>query len=243
MNRSRQMTIYPAIDLFEGKAVRLQRGDYTQMTVYSDDPVTVALGFKAAGAVAVHIVDLEGARNGEPANYEIIERIAGETGLFVQVGGGIRTAETIKRYLETGVKRVILGTAAISQPGFLQDMLNVFNEAIAVSVDIKDGFAAIKGWTEVTNLDAVDYCCELDKTGVGTIISTDISKDGMLHGTNLELYKLLRSRLSAELIASGGVTSLDEIKTLSGLGIDGAILGKALYTGDIDIKKAVQLCR
>jgi len=235
------MTIYPAIDLYEGKAVRLQRGDYEQMTVYSDDPVSVALGFKKVGATALHIVDLEGARDGKPANFEVIKRIAAETGLFIQVGGGIRTSETIEEYLNAGIKRVILGTAAVSKPGFLQEMVGKHKNAIAVSVDIKDGLVAIKGWTEVSNQDAIDFCNTVSDLGVQTLICTDISKDGMLSGTNMELYQTLRLKLSIGLIASGGVSSLDEIKTLSRLGMDGAILGKALYSGDIDLAEAVRV--
>jgi len=237
------MTIYPAIDLFQGKAVRLKRGDYDNMTIYSDDPVSVAQGFKKAGATALHIVDLEGARDGKPANNKVIEQIINETGLFVQVGGGIRTPETIEKYLSIGVKRIILGTAAVSKPGFLQEMTEHFKEAIAVSVDIKDGRVAIKGWTEISNHDAIEFCETVSNIGVKTLICTDISKDGMLSGTNMELYKTLRSKLSIGLIASGGVSAIDEIKTLSKLNMDGAILGKALYTGDINLAEAVKICQ
>jgi len=234
------MTIYPAIDIYEGKAVRLQRGDFTQMTVYGDDPVSVASGFKNAGATALHVIDLEGARNGIPANHEIIKRIASESGLFVQAGGGIRTAETIKEYFDAGVGRVILGTAAVSQPGFLQECIKCYGDAVAVSVDIKDGLVAVKGWTEVSILDAIKFCSTVSEKGIQTLICTDISKDGMLSGTNIGLYRLLRSKLSITLIASGGVSSLKELKTLSGLGINGTILGKALYTGNIDLKEAIK---
>jgi phosphoribosylformimino-5-aminoimidazole carboxamide ribotide isomerase len=237
------MILYPAIDLYEGKAVRLKRGDYAQMTVYSDDPVSVAFGFKQAGATNAHVVDLEGARDGKPANFDVIERIVAESGLFVQVGGGIRTAETIVKYLNAGVKRVILGTAAVATPGFLSEMVDGFGEAIAVSVDIKDGYVAIKGWTEVSCQSALEFCDMVEKLGVKTLICTDISKDGLLSGTNMELYRTLRSRLSIGLIASGGITSLDEIETLSGLGMDGAILGKALYTGAIDLSEGVKLLK
>jgi len=237
------MIIYPAIDLFEGKAVRLKRGDYEQMTVYSADPAAVAKKFKENGATALHIVDLEGARDGKPANFEVIKHIAAETGMLIQVGGGIRTQETIEKYLSAGVKRTILGTAAVSEPGFLQKMTKQFGEAIAVSVDIKDGYVAIKGWTEVSNQDALDFCNAVNELGVKTLICTDISKDGMLKGTNIELYKTLRNKLSIGLIASGGVTTTDEIKTLSEMGMDGAILGKALYTGDIDLSEAIKACQ
>jgi len=233
------MLIYPAIDIFEGKAVRLQRGDYAKMTVYNDDPVSVAAGFKQAGASAVHIVDLEGARDGRPANFDVIERIASESGLFTQVGGGIRTFEVIEKYLSTGVKRVILGTAAVSSQGFLQETVDRFGDAVAVSVDIKDGFVAIKGWTETADMNAIEFCGAVDKIGVKTLICTDISKDGMMSGTNIELYRELRSKLSIGLIASGGVSTLDEVLVLSELGMDGAILGKALYTGGIDLSEAI----
>ena len=235
------MIIYPAIDLFEGKAVRLIRGDYAQMTVYSDDPIAVALGFKDAGAVAVHIVDLEGARDGRPANFDVIERIACESRLDIQVGGGIRTAEVIVEYLSAGVKRVILGTAAVSSPDFLPEMVRLFGDQIAVSVDIKDGFVAIKGWTELSDKDALGFCRAVEDVGVQTLICTDISKDGLLEGTNMGLYRTLREKLSINLIASGGITSLDEVKALSALGMDGAILGKALYTGNIALSDAVSV--
>jgi len=234
------MIIYPAIDLYEGKVVRLKRGDYAQKTVYSDDPVSVALGFKEAGATALHIVDLEGALNGKPANTDIIKQITMETGLFIQVGGGIRTPKTIEDYIKAGVKRLILGTAVVSKPELMREMVSNFSEAVAVSVDIKDGFAAVKGWTELSDQDAIDFCGRAEELGVRTLICTDISKDGMQSGTNIELYKTLRQKLTLTLIASGGVTSINEIKTLSEIGMDGAILGKALYTGHIDLKKALQ---
>jgi len=239
------MIIYPAIDLYEGKAVRLKRGDYTQMTVYSDDPLTVAKSFKEAGATALHVVDLQGARDGKPENYEVIKQIANEAGLFVQYGGGLRTAEVIEKTLSAGVNRVILGTAAVSRPGFLEEMVKKHGEAVGVSADIKDGFVAIKGWTEVSKINTLEFCDTVVNQGVKTLICTDISKDGMLSGTNIELYQTLRSRLPIGLIASGGVTSIDEIKKLSELGVDGVILGKALYTGDIDLTKAVgvEKCR
>ena len=235
------MTIYPAIDLYEGKAVRLIRGDYTQMTVYSNDPLSVALEFKESGATTAHIVDLEGARDGKPANFDVIRRIAGESGLNIQVGGGIRTAEIIEKYLEIGVRRVILGTAAVSAPGFLREMVSTFADAIAVSVDIKDGLVAIKGWTELSDKDALAFCRNVEELAVKTLICTDISKDGLLSGTNIDLYHTLRETLSIYLIASGGITSLDEIKTLSDLGIDGAILGKAMYNGNIKLSDAILL--
>ena len=234
------MIIFPAIDLFEGKAVRLLRGDYARMTVYSEDPVGVAVGFKEAGAVAAHIVDLEGARDGKPANFNIIKRTASETGLEIQVGGGIRSVEIIDRYLKAGVRRVIIGTAAVSEPGFLADIAGIYGDAIAVGVDIKDGLVAIKGWTEVSDIDAGSFCRTVEELGIHTIICTDISKDGMLSGTNMELYATLRKELKINIIASGGITTLEEIATLQKLGIDGAILGKALYSGSIELSQALQ---
>ena len=234
------MIIYPAIDLFEGKVVRLVRGDYEQMTVYDNDPVAVSRTFKDAGAEAVHIVDLEGARDGKPANFEVIRDIASESGLGIQVGGGIRTAEIIEKYLHIGVRRVILGTAAVSASGFLTEMVQAFGGAIAVSADIKDGFVAIKGWTELSDKDVFGFCRAVEDFGVQTLICTDISKDGLLSGTNIGLYSTLREKLSIKLIASGGISSIDEIKALSSIGMDGAILGKALYAGNISLKDALR---
>lgn len=234
------MVIIPAIDLYKGEVVRLTRGDYSQMTVYSKDPAAVARGFSDAGAVFAHIVDLEGARSGEPVNFSVIERIVNESGLDIEIGGGIRSAETIGKYLSIGVKRVILGTAAAAEPGFMREMALSFGGVIAVGVDIKDGQVAIKGWTELAGRNAFEFCAEAADSGVCTIICTDISKDGMLGGTNIGLYRTLREKLSVQLIASGGISSLDEIDALSDLGMDGAILGKALYTGGIDLAEAVR---
>jgi len=233
------MIIYPAIDLYEGKVVRLRRGDYEQMTVYSDNPPDVAKGFLEAGATSVHIVDLEGARNGRPANFDVIKRIVAGSGLNVQVGGGVRSAEIIKEYLDIGVRRLILGTAVVSTPGFLREIVKTFGDAVAVSADIKDGFVAIKGWTELSDLDVLGFCRAVEDAGVKTLICTDISKDGLLSGTNIKLYQQLREELSIAIIASGGITGLDEITTLKRAGIDGAILGKALYTGNIDLAAAI----
>ena len=233
------MTIYPAIDIFEGKAVRLTRGDYSQMTVYNNDPAAVALGFREAGAGAAHVVDLEGARDGAPKNFDIIRRITAESGLEVQVGGGIRTAGDVEKYLDAGVRRVILGTAAVSAPGFLSEMVDKYGGAIAVSADIKDSRVAIKGWTEQSEQDVYGFCRAVESAGVQTVICTDISKDGLLGGANTELYRELRAILSIRLIASGGVTTIGEIKALAEMGMDGAILGKALYTGAIKLADAL----
>ena len=235
------MTIYPAIDIYQGKAVRLVRGDYAQMTTYSDDPAAVARGFKQAGASAIHIVDLEGARDGKPANFGVIKRIVAEAGMEIQAGGGIRTKKEIDELINAGVRRVILGTAAVSEPGFLADMVCEYGDAIAASADIRDGRIAVKGWTELSETDALSFCRAVEDLGVRTLICTDISKDGLLAGTNMELYRDLREQLSIRLIASGGISALGEIEALNGLGMDGAILGKALYTGAIDLEEAVKI--
>lgn len=235
------MYIFPAIDLIEGCAVRLVRGDYAQKTIYSHDPAAVAESFTKAGAEYLHLVDLEGAKDGTTPNLETIRKIVARSGLKTEVGGGIRSEETIRKYLDAGVYRVILGTAAITQPDFLEKMVAKYGEKIAVGVDIKDGMVAIKGWTEVSALSCDAFCEKLEKMGVKTVICTDISKDGLLSGTNLELYRHLSAAYSMDLVASGGVTTLEDVAALREMGIYGAILGKALYTGHIDLEKAVKL--
>ena len=237
------MELFPAIDLIGGCAVRLVKGDYAQKTVYSDNPAEVAKSFAAAGAKYLHVVDLEGAKDGGTPNLETIKNIVENGGLLVEVGGGIRSEEVIKKYLDAGVFRVILGTAAVQNPAFLEEMVQKYGEKIAVGVDIKDGMVAIKGWTEVSAESCFDFCEKLQKIGVRTIICTDISKDGLLSGTNLELYKELSEKFSVDIVASGGVTTLDDVKKLADMGMYGAILGKALYTGNIDLKAAVELTK
>ena len=237
------MELFPAIDLIGGCAVRLVKGDYAQKTVYSDDPAEVARSFAAAGAKYLHVVDLEGAKDGGTPNLDTIKNIVKTGNLLVDVGGGIRSEEVIKKYLDAGVFRVILGTAAVQNPAFLEEMVQKYGEKIAVGVDIKDGMVAIKGWTEVSAESCFDFCEKLQKIGVKTIICTDISKDGLLSGTNLELYKELSEKFSVDIVASGGVTTLDDVKKLADMGMYGAILGKALYTGNIDLKAAVELTK
>ena len=237
------MELFPAIDLIGGCAVRLVKGDYAQKTVYSDNPAEVAKSFAAAGAKYLHVVDLEGAKDGGTPNLETIRNIVEKGGLLVEVGGGIRSEKVIKKYLDAGVFRVILGTAAVQNPAFLEEMVQKYGEKIAVGVDIKDGMVAIKGWTEVSAESCFDFCEKLQKIGVKTIICTDISKDGLLSGTNLELYKELSEKFSVDIVASGGVTTLDDVKKLADMGMYGAILGKALYTGNIDLKAAVELTK
>lgn len=233
------MELFPAIDLIGGKAVRLVKGDYAQMTVYSDSPADVAASFERSGAKFLHLVDLEGARDGSQTNLPTIKEIIEKTGLFVEVGGGIRTLETVERYIGVGADRVIIGTAAVTDPEFLEAAVAKYGEKIAVGVDIKDGYVAIKGWTEKSELSCFDFCEKLAKLGVKTIICTDISKDGLLAGTNLELYRELSARFNMDITASGGVSSLDDVRKLAEMGMYGAILGKALYTGNIKLEEAI----
>ena len=237
------MYIYPAIDLYGGKAVRLFKGDYTQMTVYSDDPVGIARDFAAAGASRIHLVDLEGAKAGKPANLSTIAKIIEATGLFAEVGGGIRDMETVESYLAIGVSRVILGTAAVRNPDFLKAALGKYGEKIAVGVDLKGGFVAIKGWTETSELKAGDFFEKMQTLGVKTIVCTDISRDGAMKGSNLNLYRDLSARFDIELIASGGVSSMEDVTALAAMGLHGAIIGKAYYVGAVDLKEAVEAAK
>ena len=237
------MFIYPAIDLVQGKAVRLYKGDYAQMTVYSDSPVQVAKDFEAAGAKHIHLVDLEGAKSGIPENLETIRRIAAQTNLFVEVGGGIRNLETVKTYLDNGVDRVILGTAAVTDPAFLKAALDAYGEKIVVGVDLKDGFVAIKGWTETSDQNADAFFAKMQALGVKTVICTDISRDGVMQGTNLELYRQLSESFQIDLIASGGVSSIADVRALRKMNVHGAIIGKAYYIGAIDLKKAIEVAK
>ncbi len=235
------MFIFPAIDLYEGKAVRLYKGDYDQMTVYSDNPIEIARDFAAAGATKLHIVDLEGAKNGTTPNLELIREIIKETSLFVEVGGGVRNMKTVHTYLQAGVDRVILGTAAVTDEAFLREAVGTYGDKIAVGVDIKDSRVAIKGWTVKSSFDAFRFCRWLEEVGVSTIICTDISKDGAMQGTNRELYHKLTETFKLNIIASGGVSSIDDIKHLRSLDLHGAIIGKAYYTGAIDLKEAIEV--
>ena len=233
------MKILPAIDLSEGCAVRLLKGDYAQKTVYSDDPVSVAKGFREAGGEILHLVDLDGAKAGYAAAAEIVAKIAAEPGMFVEIGGGIRNAETVKQYLDAGVGRVILGTAALRDRAFLEEMVRLYGEKIAVGVDIKNGNVAVQGWTEDDGVKYTDFLDYLDGIGVATVICTDVSKDGAMQGTNRELYRELAAKYSFKVVASGGVSTLDDIKALAKMDIYGAIVGRALYNGAIDLKEAI----
>lgn len=235
------MFLFPAIDLYQGKAVRLLRGDYDQMTVYSNNPPEIAKKFKEAGATHLHLVDLEGAKTGETPNLETIKSIIAQTDLFTEVGGGIRNIDVIDRYLSAGVSRVILGTAAVTEEGFVEQAVAKYGDKIAVGVDIKDGCVAIKGWTESSGIDAFVFCEKMQKIGVSTLICTDISKDGMMQGTNRALYRELSQKFSMNIVASGGVSTLDDVKALAEMDLYGAIIGKAYYTGAIDLKEAISL--
>lgn len=234
------MIIFPAIDLYDGKAVRLYKGDYNNMTVYSEKPQEVAVEFYKSGADHLHLVDLEGARDGGTPNIETIKKIRNSTTAFIEIGGGIRSMDTVKTYIDAGINRVILGTAAVKDRAFLLKAIKEYGEKIAVGVDIKDGLVAIKGWTEKSEFDGFQFCKDMQGIGVETIICTDISRDGAMRGTNLELYKQLKEQLSLNIIASGGVTDMNDIEKLSQIGVHGAIIGKAYYTGAIDLTEAVE---
>ena len=235
------MILYPAIDLYEGKAVRLLRGDYAQMTVYNENGAAVAADFVRCGARRIHIVDLAGARDGGTPNFETVCAIKRESGAFCEVGGGVRDLATVERYLGAGLDRVILGTAAVRDPVFLERAVTRWGEKIAVGVDLRDGFVAVKGWTERSELEAFAFCERLAALGVGAVICTDISRDGAMQGPNLPLYRRLAERFSMELIASGGVSSLDDLRDLRAAGLSGAIIGKAYYTGALDLKEAIEV--
>lgn len=237
------MLIFPAIDLFEKKAVRLYKGDYAQMTVYSEKPLAVAKDFEKAGATCLHLVDLEGAKSGETPNLDVIASIVKNTSLFTEVGGGIRNMETIRAYLDAGVNRVILGTAAVKDPAFLQEALSTYGEKVAVGIDLRDGKIAIKGWTETAEVDTEDFLLSLQNMGLKTVICTDIAKDGAMQGANHALYKMLSERFSLQIVASGGVSSLDDVKRLSAMNLYGAIIGKAYYTGAIDLAEAIEVTK
>ncbi|MBE6796637.1 MAG: 1-(5-phosphoribosyl)-5-[(5-phosphoribosylamino)methylideneamino]imidazole-4-carboxamide isomerase [Ruminococcaceae bacterium] len=235
------MKIFPAIDLYEGKAVRLLKGDYNNLTVYSENPIEIAKDFERQGATELHTVDLEGARDGGTPNIDIIKSFVENTSLNVEVGGGIRSMDTVKAYLDAGVTRVILGTAAVTDEEFLKKAVETYGDKIAVGADIKDGKIAIKGWVEKSDYGTFEFFEKLQKIGVSTVICTDISKDGAMQGTNRELYKELSERFNVNIIASGGVSSLDDVEALNSMKLFGAIIGKAYYTGAIKISDALEV--
>jgi len=237
------MLIFPAIDIFDGKVVRLYKGDYKQMTVYSDDPLKTALDFKRQGAAFLHMVDLQGAKDGTTPNIETVKAVASGASMFTEIGGGIRDMEVVERYLSAGVDRVIIGTAAVTDPEFVRRAAASYGERIAVGVDLRDGFVSINGWTKDTRLTAVDFCKKMRSFGVRTIICTDISRDGTLAGSNHDLYGELISSLDMDIIASGGVSSIEDVKALKSMGLHGAIIGKAYYSGKISLKDAIEVAK
>ena len=237
------MKIFPAIDLYEKKAVRLLRGDYANMTVYSENPIEIARDFEAKGAKYIHMVDLEGAKSDSVStpNLSIVEQVAKETDLFVEIGGGIRDMATVEKYFDCGVSRVILGTAAVTDEEFLTAAVEKYGARIAVGADVKDGYVAIKGWLEKSAYTLDAFLEKLSAIGVDTVICTDVSRDGAMKGTNTALYAEIAAKYKIGLIASGGVSGMDDLENLSRIGIDGAIIGKAYYTGAIDLKKAIEV--
>ena len=237
------MDILPAIDLISGCVVRLVNGDYGKKTVYSSDPVETAKNFKKLGAKLLHVVDLDGAKSGRGNNFEIIKRVIEESGLKTEVGGGIRTAEIVERYLDTGAYRVILGTIAITDFDFVRKLAKKYGERVAVSADIKDGKVAINGWLRISDRTVFEFCNNLETIGVKTLVCTDISRDGMLVGANLELYKSLTQKFKIDIIASGGISTLKDIEILRRIGVSGAILGKALYTGSLNLSEAIEITK
>ena len=237
------MLIFPAIDLYDKKAVRLYKGDYNQMTIYSENPLEVAKGFKKAGAEYIHMVDLEGAKDGTTPNFDVVAAVARESGLKVEIGGGIRNEETVKRYIDAGVMRVILGTAALNDSKFLESVCSKYGDKIAVGADLKDGQVAVKGWLETSDVSGMDFLEKMQKLGVKTVICTDISRDGAMRGTNRELYRELSEKFTMDIVASGGVSTIDDIKALREMNLYGAIVGKAIYTGDIDLSEAIEVAK
>ncbi len=237
------MNIFPAIDLYDHKAVRLFKGDYSQMTVYSDNPIEIARDFAQKGAKFIHMVDLEGARDGGTPNLDIVTQVARETGLFVEIGGGIRSMEVAGRYIEGGASRVILGTAAVIDEGFLKAALAKWGEKIAVGADVKDGYIAIRGWLEQSAFTLDDFLAKMQALGVRTVICTDISRDGAMRGTNRELYARLQQKYALDIVASGGVSSMEDIRALTEMNLYGAIIGKAYYTGAIDLQEAIEVAK
>lgn len=237
------MIILPAIDLLGRRAVRLLKGDYNQVTVYSDSPLEVARKFKSLGATHIHMVDLDGAKYGTTPNMDIVAEVAENTGLFVEIGGGIRSMDTVKKYIDAGVSRVILGTAAICDEAFLKEAVRTYGEKIAVGADVKDGKIAVKGWLEQSDVTLDEFFLKMQNLGVKNIICTDISRDGAMRGTNLELYRELSEKYSLDITASGGVSSIEDVKELRKMNLYGAIIGKAYYTGAVDLKEAIEVAK
>ena len=237
------MILLPAIDLYEKNAVRLLKGDYRRMTVYSENSIEIAHDFEKQGAEYIHVVDLEGAKDGTTPNLAVVRQIAKETGLFIEVGGGVRDMETVERYFDCGVSRVILGTAAVTDEEFLAEARDRYAEKIAVGADVKDGCIAIKGWLEQSSYSLSAFLDKVQQMGVKNVICTDISKDGAMRGTNLAMYRELAEKYALDITASGGVSSLEDIRHLRRMGLYGAIIGKAYYTGAVNLKEAIEVAR
>lgn len=235
------MHILPAIDLRGGNVVRLFRGDYGKEKIYSDSPLSVAKSFEEKGASQLHTVDLDGALSGGNENFDKIAEIIKNTNLSVEIGGGIRDMRAVEKYISVGAARVIIGTAAVKNPDFLKQAVSEYGDKIAVGVDIKGDKVATHGWTVTSDENYKDFCKKLQDTGVKTVICTDISKDGAMSGTNRTLYKELCSNFTMNFIASGGISTLDDLRAVKAAGVWGAILGKALYTGDVDLSAALEV--
>ena len=234
------MIIFPAIDIKDNKCVRLSQGDFNKVKTYSNEPFDMALKWKNEGASFLHIVDLDGARSEEIINKKSIEKIAENIGLPIQVGGGIRSEEKIKSFIDMGVQRVIIGTIAVENKELLKELVSKYKEKLIVSIDAKDGKVALRGWEVISEVDSIDLCKELEEIGIKTIVYTDISKDGMLQGPNFDIYKILSQKTSLNIIASGGISSIDDIKRLKDMNIYGAIVGKALYDNKIELKEVLK---
>ncbi len=237
------MILFPAIDLFKGKAVRLYKGDYNQMTVYSDHPEEIAGDFAACGATHAHLVDLEGARSGETPNLDTVLKIRESTGLFCEIGGGIRNMEVAERYLNAGLDRVILGTAAVEDEAFLRKAVEKYGDRIAVGADVRDGYVAVRGWTQQSGLTLKAFCAKMECSGMRPLLCTDKSRDRAMRSTNRAMYRMISMEYSLQITASGGVSSLEDVISLRDMNLYGAIIGKAYYTGDIDLKKAIEVAQ
>ena len=237
------MIIYPAIDIKDGRCVRLVQGKFNDVTVYSDNPVDMAIKFEEMGAQYLHVVDLDGARFGQPQNIAIASEMAVRLGIPIQLGGGIRTIETMEIILCKGIERIILGTSAVNDHELVKKAVQSFGNNLAVAIDAKDGLVAIEGWAKTSSFTAVGFARKMEELGAKVIIYTDISRDGMLKGPNLKAMEEMVKAVKINVIASGGVTNIQDIKNLKEIGVSGAIVGKALYTGDVDLKEAIEIAK
>ena len=237
------MRIYPAIDIKDGKCVRLLQGRFSDVTVYGDDPVAMAKKWETLGGEWIHVVDLDGALKGHGVNADIIKRLCASVSVPVQTGGGIRTMEDIEAKLQCGIRRVIIGTKAVSSPEFIQKAVEKYGDKIVVGIDAKDGYVAVEGWEKCSEFTAVDFAKQMAALGVRTIVYTDIATDGTLQGPNVEAMREMAAAVDADVIASGGIGSLEHIQSLADTGVEGVIVGRALYSGAVDLKKALEVVR